>query len=294
MVLLKREPRANRPSRQSSPITLASPLLLFYTLFLVIPVGYVVFTSFRTYNGPFINGGFAGFENYAHFLSSPGQASVIVRTFKVAISATILCILIGYPTAYFTVRFPPRLRSLVIVILIAPMLSSVVARVFGWKTILGPGALGDWIGGLFGRESLLLTESAIVIALANVLLPFMVLPLLTAMQSIDPSLRRAAGSLGASPLRTLLHVDLPLSLQGLVGGTVIVMSLSLGSFVEASLLGGSRNSVVATAIYQDGTVYYNAPLSAAGSVLLAVTTFCLVAINLRSTGGTASRRLAAA
>jgi putative spermidine/putrescine transport system permease protein len=284
--------RAGRSLHRASPYLLMSPVTVFYVVVLLIPFALVVATSFRTYEGAFTVGGFSGFSNYHEFLFGPGQRDVILRTGRIALLTTVLCVVIGYPTAYYTVRLSPRARSWVIMGLLAPLLTSVIARTFGWWTILGPGPVGNRLGSLMGHsDSLLFTETAIVIGMVNVLLPFMVIPLLAVMQNIDPNLRRAARSLGASPAQVLRHVDLPLTVQGLVGGIVIVLSLSMSAFIEPSLLGGSRNDVVATQIFRVGASYFNKPLSAAGSVLLSLAALTLVYLNLRFGGRGAARRL---
>lgn len=271
-----------RDRRRFAPYLIMTPITLFYVLALLIPFVLLVVTSLRTYEGSFTVGGFAGLENFRDFLVGPGQWPIILRTVRIAALTTLISLAVGFPTAYVTVHLSPRVRSLVMMGLLAPLLTSIIARTFGWWTVLGPGPFGNWLGRLVGRDtSLLFTETAVIIGMVNVFLPFMILPLVAALQTIDPSLRRAARSLGASPLGVIRRVDIPMSVHGIIGGIVIVMSLSLSSFVTPALLGGSRNDVVATQIFRIGTAYFNKPLSAAGSVLLAVVAILLVLVNLR-------------
>jgi putative spermidine/putrescine transport system permease protein len=290
-----RSSRAVKPARgrvPRIPYLLVAPMALVYVIALLVPFLFVLVTSLREYTGAFGVGGFVGLENYRTFLTEPGQQAVIFRTARIAGFTTLLCVLIGWPTAYYTMKLRPQWRSVVMLGLLAPLLTSIIARTFGWWAILGPGAIGDWLGSLVGRDrSLLFTETAAVIGMVNLFLPYMVLSVLVALQGIDPNLRRAALSLGAPPLEVIRRVDIPLSIHGLMGGIIIVMSLSLSAFVVPGLLGGSRNHVVATQIHRVGAVYYNRPLSAAGAVMLGVVALVLVYVNLRVAGRSSARRL---
>lgn len=289
-------PPRTRPLRERLrplyPYGLMSPITVFYVIALLVPFAMVVVTSFRAYDGSFTVGGFAGLDNFHEFITGPGQRTIIVRTVRIAATTTLATLLLGFPAAHATLSLTRRARSLVMMGLLAPLLTSIIARTFGWWTMLGPGAFGNWLGGLFGRDtSLLFTETAVIIGMINVFLPFMIIPIVAALQNIDPSLRRAARSLGASSWGVIRRVDLPLSMHGIIGGVVIVMSLSLSSFVTPSLLGGSRNDVVATQIFRIGTTYFNRPLSAAGSVLLAGVAVLLVFVNLWLGDRSAARRI---
>lgn len=297
MARRSRAPRTNprdfiRPDKRSTPALLLVPVLLFLGLVLVVPLASVVVTSFLSYDGAFMVGGFAGFDNYAEFLAGAGQAESIWRTLRIALATVVACLLLGYPTAHLIRGFSPRWRSVMLVGLLAPLLTSIIARSFGLVVLLGPGPVGQAIADFFGQpQTLLYTEPAIVIGMVSLFLPYMVISILAGMSNIDPRLERASASLGATRLATILRIELPLAMPGVIGGIVVVTSLALSSFVTASLLGGSRNDVIATLIYRIGTTYFNKPLSAAGAVILIVMVSALIAVSLFVSQRGAARRL---
>lgn len=281
-----------RPDKRSTPTLLLLPVLLFLGLVLVVPLTSVLVTSFLSYDGAFMVGGFTGFDNYAEFLGGAGQAEAIWRTVRIAVATVVICLVLGYPAAHLIRGFSPRWRSVMLVGLLAPLLTSIIARSFGLVVLLGPGPVGQAIADFFGQsQTLLYTEPAIVIGMASLFLPYMVISILAGMSNIDPRLERASASLGATRLATILRVELPLAMPGVIGGIVVVTSLALSSFVTASLLGGSRNDVIATLIYRIGTTYFNKPLSAAGAVILIIMVSALIAVSLFVSQRGAARRL---
>jgi putative spermidine/putrescine transport system permease protein len=279
--------------RQTHPLpyVLVAPLLALFALTFLAPFVLLFVNSLRSYDPAMPLGGISGLQQYERFLVGPGQGAVIARTARITLLTALFCLIIGYPTALIWVRVGSRLRAAMTFAILTPLLTSVIARTFGWWTLLGPGSMGA----LFGqRQGLLFTEAAAVIGLVHILLPYMVLPVVASVQNIEPSLRLAARSLGANTWTVVWKVDIPLSLQGLLGGMLLVTSLSLSSFVTPSMLAGSRNDVVAVQIYRVGFAYFNWPLAAAGAVLLLMVASLLVLINIVVLGRDRARSIAVA
>jgi putative spermidine/putrescine transport system permease protein len=178
--------------------------------------------------------------------------------------------LIGAPEAYVLSRMRDPWRSICLLVVLAPLLVSVVVRAFGWSMVLGPQGLVNHalqaIG--LGPVRILYTETAVVIALVHVMLPFMVIPVWTSLQKLDPWVANAALSLSASPFTTLRRIVLPQVMPGILSGSLIVFGLSASAFAIPGLLGGRRLKMVATVVYDEYLHELNWPLGAAIALLL--------------------------
>ena len=211
-----------------------------------VPVGQVfLFSVFVEAEG----GRAFGLDHFGRFFVDAYYLGVAGRTFRLSAIITLFCLLLGFPLAYLMARVSPRLRLWLIVLTILPMMTSVVIRTFGWLVLLGRGGLvADFLQtvGLVGPTfSLLYTETGLVIAMVQVLLPFMALTLLGVISRIDPTLDEAARSLGGNFFQTLRHVVFPLSLPGVVSGSLLCFALSISSFITPTLVGGLRLPVLA-------------------------------------------------
>jgi len=184
----------------------------------------------------------------------------------------VICVLVGTPEAYVLSRMRNPWRSLLLLVVLAPLMVSVVVRAFGWSMLLGPEGLVNGLLGIvgIGPIKMLYTETAIVIALVHVMLPFMVIPVWTSLQKLDPGVENAALSLNASPLTTLRRVVLPQVMPGVLSGSLIVFGLSASSFAIPGLLGGRRLKMVATIVYDEYLHELNWPLGATVALVLLV------------------------
>lgn len=195
-----------------------------------------------------------------------------LRTLRIGVVTTAVCVLLGYPLSYFLARTGPRIAQLGIFLLIMPLMVSTVIRAFGWMVILGRrGVLNAVLGGI-GLPSTtqhLYTETAVVIALVQLMLPFMVLPLLAAIEKIPRALEEAARNLGASTAGMFRKVILPLSLPGLVSGCLLVFIGAISVVVTPSLVGGKNVRMIGNQIYDQVVVAHNWPFAS---------TFCVVLI----------------
>lgn len=216
--------------------------------------------------------GGGAFSQFSRFLADPYYLGIGWRTLKLSALITVICAVIGFPLAYIMARVGPRARLWIVILVILPLMTSVVVRTFGWMVLLGRGGLVPWTLyklGFVGRNfTLMQTETAIVIGMVQVLLPFMTLSILGVILKIDGRLEEAARTMGASFLTTVRTVVLPLARPGLIAGSLLVFSLSASSFVTPSLLGGARLPVLAGAVYETATKTLEWPFAAAQAMIL--------------------------
>lgn len=214
-------------------------------------------------------------------------ATLFLRTLRLSLVVTVVCAVLGYPVAYFLARSTSRIMTLGLFLLIMPLLVSTVIRVFGWLVILGSeGLVNQGLRLLGARESvrLLHTEGAVIIGLAQQTMPFMVLPIMAAIERISPSLEEAARNLGANWGQMFVRTILPLSMPGLLSGSLLVFSVSMSAFVTPALMGGRRERMVGQQIYEEVLTAYNWPGAASLTIVLSVLMVGLVCLALWATG----------
>jgi putative spermidine/putrescine transport system permease protein len=247
---------------------------------LLIPLLYLLGLSF---NPPVIGevalSGDLTLQNYARLLDW-FYGSVLLKTLWVSLATTAISTVLGVAMALSLWRTPARWRGLLIVIVLAPLLVSIVARTFGWMLLLGDAGIINTAllnAGLIGTPlHMMFTEGAVIVGLVHVFLPFMVLSVLAAFDRIDPAIPEAATTLGAGSFTTFWQVILPLLNPGVAAGITIVFSLAMSSYVTPALMGGSSAGVLTTLIYQQLVVTYDWHFAATlVALLLAVTLLIL-------------------
>ena len=217
---------------------------------------------------------------YAKLFLDPYYLRVTMVTVVLSVGVTAICVLVGYPVALFLVRHAGRWSGVVIFLLIAPLLTSIIMRTFGWQVLFARRGLFnqmllglDWID---KPLNLLGGPTPVVIGLVHVLVPFMVLSIASVLRSIDPQLEESARILGASKTKTFFKVTLPLSLDGIGTGSILVFLLVNGSFVTILLLGAGSMQSLPLLIYQQFNTTRDFGFAAAMSnVLLLVALVCL-------------------
>ncbi|MDA0704601.1 MAG: ABC transporter permease [Proteobacteria bacterium] len=217
---------------------------------------------------------------YAKLFLDPYYLRVTMVTVVLSVGVTAICVLVGYPVALFLVRHAGRWSGVVIFLLIAPLLTSIIMRTFGWQVLFARRGLFnqmllglDWID---KPLNLLGGPTPVVIGLVHVLVPFMVLSIASVLRSIDPQLEESARILGASKTKTFFKVTLPLSLDGIGTGSILVFLLVNGSFVTILLLGAGSMQTLPLLIYQQFNTTRDFGFAAAMSnVLLLVALVCL-------------------
>ena len=265
------------------PWLMSSPGLVLFLVMLITPMaltGMLAFSTFDQDLGQVGDG--VTLSNFLAIVTDPYYYEIFWRTFRIALIVTVLCVLIGVPEAFVLSRMKTPWRSIVLIVVLAPLLVSVVVRAFGWSVLLGNGGLINQALQLFGigPVKIMYTELAIVIALVHVMLPFMIIPVWTSLQKIDPSVGHAALSLSASYATVVRRIILPQLTPGVLSGSLIVFGLSTSSFAIPGLLGGRRLKMVATLVYDEYLNALNWPLGAAiAIVLLAANLIVMLSYN---------------
>jgi putative spermidine/putrescine transport system permease protein len=259
------------PRNRSLPWFMSAPAILLCSVMLLVPLLLTLLLSFNAFDadtGP--QAGTFTLEHYRAVLSDPYYYEIFWRTCWISGLVTLICIVVGTPEAYILNRMRKPWRSIMLLVVLAPLMISVVVRAFGWSMLLGPEGLINSALSAFGIGpfKMLYTETAIVIALVHVMLPFMVIPVWTSLQKIDGGVVNAALSLNASPTTALRRIVLPQIMPGVLSGSLIVFGLSASSFAIPGLLGGRRLKMMATLIYDEYLHELNWPLGAAIALLL--------------------------
>jgi len=257
-------------------LSLATPAVLAIVAIIVIPVGWLFYLSFLGNDGQF------SLANYQKMIEYKSYARTFVTTFEVSILTTIICILIGYPLAYFLAMLPERMAGFFMLAVLLPFWTSLLVRTYAWLVLLQKnGILNDFAisMGLWDSPLKLVHNlTGTLIGMAHIMLPFLVLPLYGSMRKIQRDLMHAAANLGATPIQAFWKIYFPMSLPGMVAGSLIVFVLSLGFYVTPAVLGGGRVVMVAmqiTAILENQFDWGAA--SALGVVLLIATLIILYA-----------------
>jgi putative spermidine/putrescine transport system permease protein len=261
---------------------LAPPLALTLLLFIA-PVVYLFWVSLHAASSSELYGQTLTLQNYVEVLGDSFYLAIIRRTVGVAALILGCCLLIGYPVAYFVALQPPRRRMVVLLLLLFPLMVSNVVRAYGWVAILGRRGVANTVfrdlGLIDAPLDLLYTTGAVVVGLMTILLPYMVISIANTLSALDRSFEEAAQSLGAGPVRTFLHVTLPLSSPGIASGTLLVFLLTLSAYVTITLLGGPRSKLLVSMIY-DGVTAFQWPHAAALAFVLLALALALTAVIL--------------
>ncbi|WP_371225781.1 ABC transporter permease [Roseovarius sp. 2305UL8-3] len=249
---------------------LSSPALLIVLVILVIPTGWLFYVSFIGADGSF------SMENYERMIKRKSYARIFQTTFEVSLLTTGLCILIGYPLAYFMSQLPTKWANLCLITVLLPFWTSLLVRTYAWLVLLQKrGLVNDWAIGLgLWDEPIKMVHNmnGTLIGMVHIMLPFLILPAYGAMRAIDRDYMKAASNLGASPTKAFWTVFLPLSTPGLLAGSLMVFILCLGFFVTPAVLGGGKVILVSMKIVSNIELFVNwGAASALGVVLLVLT-----------------------
>lgn len=259
------------------------PALLFLGAFLVVPLILLALLSFRDVDALMIMLPSYSLAQYVEVFTTAMYREALGTTLWVALVTTVFSLVLAYPCAYMLTRAPnSSIRAALYVLLISPLLTSVVVRTFGWIVLLAQNGLVNQtllrLGLVDQPLPLLWNMKAVIVAYVQVMLPFAVLPIATALGEIDPALRRASMALGASRIGTFLRVTFPLTIPGLASGTLIVFSLAAGSYITPMLIGGNLQPLLPITIYQQTLQVFNLPLAGALSLTLLVVVGAVVAL----------------
>ncbi len=224
-------------------------------------------------------------SNYARFFSNPGMWEVATNTIIMGVSVTGLCLVLGYPLALTIVRSRGVLTTVLLFLTISPLLASQLVRALGWTMALGP---SGWVNsvllglGLADEPVRIVgTLGAVILGLTHGLLPFMVLSVASSLSSLDPRLEQAAISLGATRSQVLFRVLIPLSLPGIVSGSLLVFCIAVGTYGTPFLLGGPGMKLLSLVVYEYFTSLFNWPFGATLAVILMVIVVAMLGLFVR-------------
>ncbi|MEU2436155.1 ABC transporter permease [Streptomyces rubradiris] len=217
-------------------------------------------------------------DNFHALLTTPVYRQVVLRSVAVALAVTALCALLALPVAFYTARVaPPRRRPLLVAAILTPLWASYLVKVYAWRLILSQGGLADWMLAPFGLRGPGYGLPATVLTLTYLWLPYMILPLHTALAQVPDGLLDASADLGARPGRTFRSVVLPLVLPSAAAGSVFTFSLSLGDYITVQIVGG-KTQLIGNLVYSH--IDLDLPMAAAlGIVPVAVIVLYLLAIR---------------
>ncbi len=297
--------RILRENRSLQGFLLILPTLTFMVGLLIIPLMLTLVVSFgrRSPDGGVI---FTfSLDNYLRLLGyerncpsgaeacfNPLYLQILWRSITLAFNTTVLVILLAYPLAYYIARAPARWRTALLFLVLVPMWTNFVIRVYAWMMILRKegvinlalGWIANQLGIPFQPLEMLYTPGAVLVGMVYEFLPFMILPIYTSLEKIDPSMYEAAADLGANPWRTFLRVTLPLSMPGVVAGTILVFVPVMGTFVVSDLLGGRQVVLVGNLIQRQFLDARDAPFGSAASLVLMIITLIVTYFYTRKFG----------
>lgn len=253
---------------------LVLPGALFLTVFMVIPIALIILSTFRTDNGISLGG-------YISFFTDPYTLGILWTTLKLSLITTIICILLGYPAAYYISRTKVSRRGIYLALAIFPLLTSAVVRSFSWMVTLGKnGLINNLLIDMHLIDKpiqILYTETSIIIGLVHLFLPLMIISLIGVLENIDGDLVKAAASLGASRFKSFIKVILPLSVPGLLVGSTLVLVGSLTAYATPQLLGGKKR-VLATLLFQNTMTLGDWKTASIIATIMIALTFLLIGI----------------
>ncbi|WP_373792539.1 ABC transporter permease [Jeotgalibaca porci] len=274
-------------SSKSSPYLIVAPGLILLVVFLVLPLFSIIWPTLY-------DGGFT-LDSYISFFNSSYNVSILWRTVKLSMIVTVLSVIFGLPTAYFIARSNRKWRSLMMGLVLFPLLTNSVVRSFAWINILGTNGIINralLATGLIQEPlQLLYTEFAITIGSLYLFLPLMITTLVGILENIDSEIVEAAETLGASPMVAFMKVIWPLSVPGVIVGSILVFTGTLTAYTTPQLLGGNQNMMMSTFLYQNAMTLGNWQNAGVIALIMIVTTmlvmkgFNLLAARIDRRGG---------
>jgi putative spermidine/putrescine transport system permease protein len=265
------------------------PALLVLLVVFVLPIGQLAVNSFHVKAGPGMIDRNWTLDNYIRFLTDPFYYGILFETFLLGIIVVSICLVIGFPVAYFLARTRSRWRGALIFVVVSPLLISVVIRNLGWLPVLGSSGIINWLlislGILDEPVQLISNYIGVVVGLTHALSPFMILSLMTVIQRIEPEIEEASINLGANPFETFWRIVVPLSRPGVLAGYLLVFTVVLSAFTTPGMMGGNRVLVMSTYIGQQIRTALNYPFAAMAAIILMLVTTLMALVALRFSEG---------
>lgn len=262
---------------------LIAPLGVVWAVVYIVPLLLLLAASFLRIRQTSIDFGALTFDNYRIFLTDPFYIGVLARTAELALLTTAATLVLGIPYAVLCVQMRPALRTAALILVMSPALMSAVVRSYGWIVLLGNNGVLNYglrqLGLIEQPLHLLFNFFGVTLGLTQLLLPFMVLPIVSVLQRTDRSLAEAAANLGATRMQTIFRVTLPLGLPGILAGATLVFVSAYAQFAVPQLLGGGAFLVSSTMVYQEVTSMQNEGAAAALALIMLVSSLLIVLIG---------------
>lgn len=279
---------ANEKLKERRGLLMALPAYIYLSLFFALPLLIVVVYSFATRNrtgGTDLSGW--NLDSYAK-LGEPIVRDILFRSLFLAILTTVICLLLAYPFAYFLATRKETTRNLMLVFVMIPFWSNFLVRNYAWRVLLGnDGPVSQLTEGIgLGETTILFTPTAVVLGLVYGFLPFMILPMYAAIERMDWSLIEASRDLGATGFQTFRKITFPLSMPGVIAGSILVFIPSLGAYVTPEILGGAKTTLLGSYIVTQFLTARNWPVGASVSTVLMVVMLAATLVYFRKGGRT--------
>jgi len=262
--------RDDQPRHLSLVVLLLLPIALVNALGFVVPTLNLLRMSFFEAQGTGAMQEVFTLATWLKVFTDSFYAELILNSISTSLLITVLTLLCSYPIALYLHRSSGLWRSVLLVLVIAPLLTSAVVRTYGWIVILFEnGLINNALAAIgIGRVRMIFNKTGVTIGLTEILMPYMILALMAGFGKLDARIEEAAASLGASPMRVFRHIVLPLTLPGIALGSLLCFVLAVSSFITPKLLGGGRVFLLATEIYDQAIVTLNWPVASALSILI--------------------------
>ena len=259
---------------------LMAPAALWMLVFLVLPFIAIIVFAFGE-RAP--EGGYQAAFTFAQFANLPSRAKAFFNTMILAPTGAFVCLIVGYPVAYFlAVKADRRYRLLLVSLIVAPFWTSLLVRTYAWMYILGSRGIPNLLG-MIGIEDfrLINTPFAVIIGIVYGYLPLMIMPIYVSLEKFDRRLLEASSDLGAKPIATFFQVTLPLSLPGVMTGVALVTILLLGEYLIPQLLGGGKVFFIGNALVDLFLQSRNWPFGSASALTLVAVVVIVLTVSMR-------------
>lgn len=269
---------------------LALPYIIWAVFMLVLPMGLIGLYSVMEHGNSIISFSFT-LEHYVKFFTDPDFLLILWRSLLIAVKTTVICLLLGYPVAYFIAKSKEKVQNALILCITLPMWINMLVRTYAWIGMLSEGGLIQKVLQIFGlgNTDLLYTEGAVLLGMVYNFLPFMILQIQTSLSKMDNSLLEASADLGASPIQTFRRITLPLSLPGVINGITLVFLPAVSSFFIPKLLGGGRYFLIGNMIENQfitvGEWNFGSAISMIMAVIMMLLMMVVRKVEIRNQGG---------
>jgi len=269
---------------------LAIPYIVWAVMMLVVPMALIAMYSFMQQGNSIINFSFT-FDHYIKFFTDPDFLLILWRSLLIAVKTTIICLLLGYPLAYFIANSSERSQSILVLCITIPTWINALVRTYAWIGLMSEGGLLQQILGFFGLggTEILYTEAAVLLGMVYNFLPFMILQIHTSLCKMDYSLLQASADLGANPAQTFRRVTLPLSLPGVINGITLVFLPAVSSFFIPKMLGGGQYFLVGNLIENQfitvGEWNFGSAISMIMAIIMMLMMMAVRKIEIHNQGG---------